>query len=294
MLLPSLALAALISSSPTIAITKAAKSVFSVATSAGHHALTPARHAFFFRRSRYYSPYGYGYYNRYSYRNFTWSDAIIFGLFVIVGGLGRNYRAERVIEGERKLNPRLMPKVWNDQNGAEFYVTGHLPQERFLYCLETVDGRHGNSVTQRLRALDDEVTRLGLTFHKMVLISPHPEADTAAKRKSWMVRNQLDPRQWSFVTSTRDEIHRLIEAYSLTPSATRDVRISLVDGRGFVLLSRPLHEAPIQQLANEILGASQLAFQEAEANRQRPTAKGTGSDGIPHPVGNDPNYDDDF
>lgn len=92
----------------------------------------------------------------------------------MVASLGRNYRAERAIEGERKLNPRLIPKVWNDQNGVEFYVTGHFPQERFLYCLETTDGRHGNSVTQRLRALDDEVTRLGLTFHKMVLNSPHP------------------------------------------------------------------------------------------------------------------------
>ncbi len=252
------------------------------------------RRGFFFRRSSYYSPYGNGYYNRYSYRDLTWADAIIFAVVALAGGLGRNYRAERVIEGERKLNPLLMPKVWNDQNGAEFYVTGHLPQGRFLYCLETTDGRHGNAITQRLRALDDEVTRLGLTFHKMILVSPHPESDTTAKRKSWMVRNQLDPRQWSFVTSTRDEIQRLIAAYGLTPSATRDVRVSLVDGRGFVLLSRPLHEAPLQQLAHEIIGASQLAFQEAEANRLRPTAKGTGSDGIPDPIGSDPYYDDEY
>lgn len=245
----------------------------------------------FFRRSLLYSR---PYYRPYYHRDLTWADAFIFGFVLLVGSVGRNLRAERVVEGQRTVNPNLLPKVWNDQNGADFFTNGHHSNGRFIYCLESTEGRHGKAITERLRALDDEVTRMGLTFHKVVLVSPKPEIDTVQRRKSWMVRNKLDEKQWSFVTSSRNEIDRLISAYHLTPSAKGDVRVSLIDGRGFVLLSRPLHELPLQQLANEIIKASHQAYAAAQADRERPVAKGTGTDGLPDPLGVDIKDEDDI
>ena len=206
-------------------------------------------------------------YRRYSWHSYGWPSfftTIGVGIFYYL--LSYWNEAKVPADGKGRL---AQPAVenWRTSSGEAFYFSGWATETRSLCCIESTDGIRNDIVTERLRALDDEMARRGLRLDRVVLISMNAERDTSAKREHWLKFNRLGER-WSFIAS--DSIGAVEKMASRLPSrGLNRPSVALLDGRGRQLAVVDLFELPIQALALKLVETSQHAFREAAEDRER-------------------------
>ena len=211
-------------------------------------------------------------YRRYSWHSFGWG-----GFFGTIG-LGIFYyllsywnEAKVPADGKGRLAQAEI-EDWRTSSGEMFYFSGWATETRSLCCIESPDGIRNDIVTERLRALDDEMARRGLRLDRVVLISMNGERDTSAKREHWLKFNRLGER-WSFIASSSNVAVQKM-ALRLPSRGTNRPSIALLDGRGRQLAVIDLFDLPIQALAIKLVESSQQAFREAAEDRERQSAAG--------------------